>query len=508
MFYSSPKTTTDEEGPKSDRHFFETVENALSALVSENRTAVPHNDSGALGWGLAWRMQAYLLMAEATGDPGYIRRLVGMADAVIAVRDNMRGVREHRGLSLPLWSSAGQYTVATATIPDVTGADALRVHLCPPHTAKAAVQITPTTDGRFDLTVTRAGGRPPILLSQLSLDPTDPRRADDLAYGQHSAPTPLTVQLLDVPADQRSAGPGASEGSPARRIRPGSYPCQPARVALAAQTGMITYPLAGLARLARERPDVVPADLATRTDDYLAVAHDALAAHEHQWRVTDDGEGHYTWLPDEPVSFAGAELPTNEFLAVGRTLIQLAAATGDRRYVERASALAHTLRRQLRQQAGTAVWPYWPSFGRVHRGWAKTGDPVRDGSLYRPEFHAVTRAEDVTHALIDIDFAVLYRSTPQLPEVFTDADLRALARTFTGHVYRRRLGRRPTVRHDVSGHGRPGTPRHEAHVAGWLPLRHWDPAVTRAVSAVHRHRRPVPSMGVDAYCAALLTRWN
>ena len=133
-----------------------------------------------------------------------------------------------------------------------------------------------------------------------------------------------------------------------------------------------------------------------------------MAYHQRRW-------SYYVWHPDEPV-FAGAELPTNEFLAVGRTLIQLAAATGDRDYVDRAAALAGTLRGQLRLTGDTFDWPYWPSFGRVHHGWTKTGDPVDDdGSWYRPQFRAVTKAEDVTHALIDIDFVVLYRSTPDCP---------------------------------------------------------------------------------------------
>lgn len=495
---SSPATMQADAPVSDEARPFEAVEDALPPVGADGVVA-PYNDGGALGWGLSWRMQAYLLMAEATGDPAYLHRLVRMADAVIAVRDDLRGVREHRGLSLPLWSSSGKYTVCTATVPDEAGIPALRVNLCPPHALRATVRVTPGPDGRFTLTVARVGDRPPIVLSQLSLDRTDPRRADRVAYAQHTPGEPVTVELLSAPADAAAEPP---------RLRAGAYRLLPERVALAAHTGMITYPLAGLARLARERPDLVPATVAGRTDDYLAVAHEALAAHDDQWRVTDEGEGHYVWLPDEPVGFAGAELPTNEFLAVGRTLIQLAAATGDRGYAERATAMAQTLRRQLTDRAGGFVWPYWPSFGRVHGGWAKTGDPDRDGSRYRPTYPAVPVAEDVTHALLDVDFAVLFASTPGLPEVFSAADMRALARTFTRHVHLRRLGRRPTVRRYIGGAARPGTAHHEAHVAAWLPLRRWEPRVAKLVAAVHRRRRPVPLMPVDAYCAALLARWR
>jgi hypothetical protein len=102
---------------------------------------------------------------------------------------------------------------------------------------------------------------------------------------------------------------------------------------------------------------------------------------------------------------------------------------------------------------------------------------------------------------------VLYRSTPGLPEVFTDSDMRVLARTFLRHVHVR-VDRRPTVRRDVSGRGEPGTPRHEAQAPSWFPLHRWNPAVARAVAAVHARRRPVPPTPVDTYCAALLARWS
>src|SRR5262249_23276384 len=159
---------------------------------------------------------------------------------------------------------------------------------------------------------------------------------------------------------------------PERRLASGVFRCTPNRVALAAQTGMIVYPIASLARLARERPETVPQDVAVRIDGYLAAADEALAVHDDQWRLSAQGEGCYVWLPDEPMSFAGAELPINEFLIVGCAYVQLAAATGDARYADRATAIARTLRNQMRPQGRTLVWPYWPDFGRVYRGWSAT----------------------------------------------------------------------------------------------------------------------------------------
>ena len=464
---------------------FESVLAALSGPGLSEPAVPAHNDQGLIGWGLAWQMQAYVVMAEATGNPEYVRRLARAADAVLEVRDTVRGVADHRGRRLPVWSSAGKFTVATATLPDTQGRPAVEIRICPPAALGAAIEVTSAAD-------ILVAGR--VKLVGVSLDPAAERRVDRVAYKAYTSENGLTARLL----------PGEGE----RRLACGPFRCTPNRVALAAQTGMIVYPIASLARLARERPEAVPAEVAARIDGYLAAADEALAVHESQWRLSPEGEGYYVWLPDEPMSFAGAELPINEFLIVGCAYVQLAAATGEARYADRATAIARTLRNQMRPQGRTLVWPYWPDFGRVYNGWSATGDPERDGSLYRPSFPATPRPEDVTHVLVDLDFILRYRQTPSLPEIFTDSDLRAIAMTFRRNVATRWPLSRATVRGDISGRGRRGTARHEANAAGWLPLSSWDRKVAPLVHNVHRQRRPSPLLGVDAYCAALMVRWT
>lgn len=85
--------------------------------------------------------------------------------------------------------------------------------------------------------------------------------------------------------------------------------------------------------------------------------------------------------------------------------------------------------------------------------------------------------------------------------------MRAVANTFTRNVVERRNGAW-RVRHDVGGAGRRGTDREQAHVAAWLPMRRWNRDVTRYVRAIRPAAPPLPLMGVDTYCAALLTRWG
>lgn len=475
------------------------------------------NETGAIGWGTSWRMQGYLLMAERTGNPAYATRLAHLVDRVLDARDDIRGTADHSGRSAPVWSTAGKFTAATARLPDESGEIALEVTVCPPRALDARVTVLPQgSEGRFSVTV-EGPGRTPFTVEGLSLDPADPRRADRVLYAAYEQRSAVTGRL--VAAGERSGGqlrtglrPGAV---PPRRVQPGTYPVRPARVALAAQTGMITYPIAGLVRLARQDPAsrAVPDSVRARLDAYLDAVVQAVRAHDHQWLTGTDRRGCYGWPAQEPVSFAGAELPTNEFLAMGRTLVHLAALTGEEEHAERAAAMAHALRADLTRTEEAATWPYWPSFGRVHSGWTATGSPESDGSAYRPAYAPVTVPEDVTHALIDLDFLHLYHGQPPglLPPVFDEHDLRSVAATFTRHVVEHGTGpdgrERPRMRHDVGGSGRPGTDREQAHVAAWLPMRTWDRDVADLVHAIHPPVPPPPTMGVDAYCAALLARW-
>ncbi|MFG2329445.1 hypothetical protein ACGFMM_07450 [Streptomyces sp. NPDC048604] len=471
--------------------YFHEIESRLTGVSGPGVPA--DNEAGVIGWGTSWRMQGYLMMAERTGRPAYAERLAELIDDVLDARDDVRGVRDHRGRSRGVWSTAGKFTAATAVIPDTDGRPALEVTVCPPSAHLARFTVETYGEGRFGLTLPEVPRRKAWASGPLSLDPADELRADRALYTAYTQKDGVTARLLP--------------GDAARRIRPGVYAARPALVPLAAQTGMIVHPLASLARLARERPDAVPASVHARIDGYVDAAVTAIAAHDEQWVTTDDGRGAYRWLPDEPVSFAGAELPTNEFLAMGRALVQLAVVTGEPAHAERAEAMARSLRDDLTITDGVASWPYWPSFGHVYRGWSPTGSPDTDVSLLRPAYAPVTVPEDVTHALIDLDFLCLYQATAQLPPVFTPAEMRAVAATFTRNALHRR-GLHPRLRHDVGGTGRPGTDREQAHVAAWLPLRQWSPAIPRQVRRVQPELPPAPLMGVDTYCGALLARWG
>lgn len=486
-------------GPARER--FELLDEQLGAVLG--RADPPTNDSGTLAWGTAWVLHAYLVMFETTGDPDYLHRLSRAADWILAQRDCDRGISDYQGLSSPAWSSTGAFTVATASVPGSNGSPALGVRVCPPGAIATTVEVRP--GGAADTTtlvVTGPGGARDVL-ADVSLDHTQARYAPRVAYQAYPGTTRVTVEV-----------PEQLDGVPGTPVS-GLYPCIPARVTLAAQTGMITHPIAALARIVRANPGVGGAALSERCDHYLEGVVAALAVHDHQWRQGDRDDGHYAWLRDEPVSFAGVELPTNEFLAMGRAHAQLAAVTSDGPHRERAEALARTLRAEFRRRRGCLVWSYWPSFGHVHRGWSKTGSSDTDVSSFRPQFDARTKLEDVTHALLDVDFVVAYQGANWLPEVFTEEDMVALARTYSRRVaYRKGLTPigpvAPKIRRNVTGWGRLAGPAQQPYACGWLGLSPWNPHIRQHVALVLEElgQRSSPIRGVDAYCASLWARWG
>lgn len=61
------------------------------------------NETATLAWGESYVMMSLAAMYRATGDPEYLVRLAWHADAVLAMRDDQRGVADYRGVSGACW---------------------------------------------------------------------------------------------------------------------------------------------------------------------------------------------------------------------------------------------------------------------------------------------------------------------------------------------------------------------------------------------------------------------
>jgi len=131
---------------------------------------------------------------------------------------------------------------------------------------------------------------------------------------------------------------------------------------------------------------------------------------ERYWVDLPNGAGAYTFTGNPTERFPGYLLPHNQYLALGRTWLVLQAVPGVPQrevYRDRAAKMARYFKRHLRLNGEAYLWNYW--------------DP-------RPGENIRRHPEDVSHATIDIGFAV---EACQRGIVFTPQDLRRFARTFT-----------------------------------------------------------------------------
>src|SRR5690606_22033371 len=112
--------------------------------------------------------------------------------------------------------------------------------------------------------------------------------------------------------------------------------------------GRIIYPMITFARLVYEDPALL-ADPhhQQRADAHIDAPRAVLEFLETEWRENDLGEGWYVVAREAPVWMDGVEEPHNHTLAVGRSMIQYAAVTGDAFWQQRAEMVTRTFYNDL-----------------------------------------------------------------------------------------------------------------------------------------------------------------
>lgn len=454
--------------------------------------------SGKLAWGEAYVLSAYELMYRTYRDTYYLDKLVDHADHVLANRDSARGVTDFAGHSQPAWRADHHYTIGTVALPDHDGRPAIQVRTALAYADEAvAIVSTGTRAGTFRLDVRHDFYGRTTTYDNLVLDPDSPDYAVERVRTGFRTEGPdrtlVTVkELRDHPTATQSPRPGT------HRLHSPPYIFE-------VHTGQIVQPMVAFARIVSSEPELHSNPrYRDRAEVYLDAAEQAVAVHDPEWRENEHGEGYYVSLPNAPVWWAGMDNPINHFLALGRAVIQLAAATGDPRYADRAEKMGRTLRNDLRLDAnGGYVWPYWWSKGAAYNGW----DIDNPRSQYRPWYPANTVAEDTSHAQIDVNYALeMFRDLPALhgsgKPVFSGADMRRLARTFTHNVATTFDGA-PTVHRYVDGTGPTGLQAYERQAGAWADLTPWDEAILEHLRRVFSHQNF--STGASMlYCVARL----
>ncbi len=244
----------------------------------------------------------------------------------------------------------------------------------------------------------------------------------------------------------------------------------------AVHTGMLTYPMADLALLLSEHPDVgwlpVPGGTTLAEDTATIVAEVLLsvAVHDSQLK-SGPGANQMHYIGDPGATFtsvAGKALPLNQMNALGRTSLVLWQATGDPVHLDRAMGMLHYLRERMTVHKGALVWTYW-------------GDPWKAG-----------KGEDISHAAINVDFAALGHRAEL---VFSDQDIKQLGNTLFDNVH----VSVDQVSNRVDG-GAVNDPSYKMQVCRWLNLA-WTDARAWAIGA--NFYRGVKSTGSGSVMAGL-----
>jgi len=201
--------------------------------------------------------------------------------------------------------------------------------------------------------------------------------------------------------------------------------------------GMLTYPMARCAVVLKRDP-ALAARHADRIQRILADVAETVKAFEPDFRPGPaDTEGYYYY------PLGKTDVPYYHQNAMGRTLITMYQATGDRFYRDRAEKLGEYLRERLRKlESGRYVWDAWTR---------------------SPTF------EDTSHAAIDVEFAfACFRGGI----VFSRGDIRRLIATL------KEVSRDGKLTYRVDGAGQSGRP---IQIGMWGLLAHVDPQIRQAI---------------------------
>ena len=233
-------------------------------------------------------------------------------------------------------------------------------------------------------------------------------------------------------------------------------------------SGMITYPIVKLVQHIYDTPalnnDPV---LKAKADDYLVKVQEVVAAHNYRWKAEDyrdvdirPDEGFYFWAGNDLAvkeSNRGWNVPHNQQLAMGSTLLALYEITQDLDYKDKARRMGRIFWRDLSTSGSNYLWHYW---------WGS--------SLVRDD-----RLEDFGHGMVDLEFMMeafnsgfnIVNSTTPFP---VTSDMNRFAASF------RNIYHRSPTRYAEDLDGTTRTPPNKGTVdraGGYIGLAQWDEGV-------------------------------
>lgn len=400
------------------------------------------NEAGGLAWAESYIMMSYVAMYEATSDTKYLDKLISHADAVMRNRDSERGVLDYRGLSLPGWTASTEYSIGEIELLDDAQTPTLYLSVASTGSNNMTrVTVTPAENPNyFNLTIENATNKYKETFSNITMNPSDARYAVKV-IGASKLSDPWGAVRLKVRdlnsdvADERRNPVAVSK-----------FMNTPAYLWPVHQ-GMITYPMMAFARFVHESPTLQANPVyKAKADWYVQEVEKLMLLLDADWRENEQGEGWYAVEQGAPVWMDGVDEPFNHFLAVGRTMVHLAAVTGNPLWHDRVEKMARVFKNDLVLKNGAYTWQYWWSKGYGSKGWS----PKDQVSLNTPALQGRTVAEDISHGAIDLHFAYLcYRDNI----VFDREDMVRFAKTFTQNMLTTKPDGKPTLFQRVDGGG-------------------------------------------------------
>ncbi|MEU4229123.1 hypothetical protein AB0F17_32915 [Nonomuraea sp. NPDC026600] len=411
--------------------------------------------------------------------------MIDNIDQVLASRDSVRGVTDHRGQSLPAWRALHPYTAGIATLKSADGQPVLEVRSALSYADLTAVTVRAgSVSYRFTLEVLNSRTGATATFADLSMDPASTNFVEKRVLAAYPTPPLVTAKAL-------------GRALPAL----GVTQCVSPPVIFTVHTGMITYPIATFVRLVKTRPELASnSRYQAKAQEYLEAVQAAVAVHDAEWRETADRGGYFVWNKGTPLAYDGTAQPNNQTLALGKTYAELAMATGDPIYSDRVQRLANTFSRELKLDTAdnAYTWSYWPTYGRTYQGYTAS----QNISVYTPSGTGAKQIEDLSHGAIDVEFvAAALRSRLAFLSPTWGA---RFARTYSRNLATADPSGVPTTFMRVDGTGGLAPEGQYTQAPRWMPFAFQDSKIFTHSGSIFAAREIGPQFGSSLLGVAYL----
>ncbi len=385
-------------------------------------------DSGVLGWGESGFLDAYVKLYESTRDGGWLERIVGHFDRMIATR------QDHFADGVATWVTP-TYSVALVR----TGS----MH------NRGTARITPEEERVW---VIRGGDMARDTLRVVEILPG--RRYAVQEYGTRRELAGGRFRpgsTLDGFAPFKISIRGAARAGDRFWVQ--VFAGEPLEYIV--HQGMFLHPVSRFVEHALKDAEL-KAEFGDSARAYLRFIGKQIAdKHERDWVDSTPASGGYRFSPWMTERFPNRIMPHNQYLSLARAYLSLQSVSRKPLFADRARRMAKNFKRHLWKTGRAYTWYYWD--------WFEAGA------------HGHSAIEDTSHGRIDIGFAV---DACRRGVVFNNADMRRFAHTLLDQMWNGSLDD-PVIGGRVDRKEGESTP-----CADWIDLCQWHPQVWDVLWAV------------------------